>query len=188
MKILLVAPMVPAADGGGAIPVLLDAEVAGLSERNEVTLVTAVGEEPGEARGRRALLESGLDAHVVDRRQPARGRARRWRRRRGMAGAWAGGGCPGAPSGSPTPASRRSSTGSRAARRFDVIAVEDSSMSGFRLPAGVPTVYTQHEVLRPRPLEWPPGAPARLARLGLRRARLAPLGALPARGLAALRP
>ena len=42
---------------------------------------------------------------------------------------------------------------------FDVAVVEDSAMSGYRLPAGVPTLLTEHEVLRPRPIEWHPGAP-----------------------------
>ena len=30
-------------------------------------------------------------------------------------------------------------------------------MSVFRYPAGVPTVFTHHEVLRPRPVDWSPG-------------------------------
>jgi glycosyltransferase involved in cell wall biosynthesis len=46
---------------------------------------------------------------------------------------------------------------------FDVIAVEDSAMSVFRFPAGVPTVYTHHEVLRPRAVDWRPGPPSRWA-------------------------
>ncbi len=44
---------------------------------------------------------------------------------------------------------------------FDVAVVEDSAMSGFRLPAGAVAVLTEHEVLRPRPVDWSPGPPAR---------------------------
>ncbi len=61
-------------------------------------------------------------------------------------------------------------------------------MAGYRLPAGVPSLLTEHEVLRPRPIDWHPGAPRGLARLGIRRARLAQAAALPAAGLARLRP
>jgi len=34
-------------------------------------------------------------------------------------------------------------------------------MSVFRYPAGVPTVFTYHEVLQPRPVQWNPGPPRR---------------------------
>ena len=79
MKILIVAPMPPQPAGGGAIPVLLDAQIAGLRERNEVTLLSAVGEEPGEAEAARRLRDSGLDAHFADRRQtPPQGEISAW--------------------------------------------------------------------------------------------------------------
>jgi polysaccharide biosynthesis protein PslH len=158
MRVLLLAPMVPAAVGPGAIPVLLAAEVLGLSGRHELTLVTAVGDEPWEAGAAAALLDSGLDAHLVDRRQPASSRAR-WRRRLRLAGAWAGGRKPWRTVWFADPGLQEMLDRLTASRRFDVIAVEDSAMSGFRLPQGVPTVYTHHEVLRPRPIEHPPGAP-----------------------------
>jgi glycosyltransferase involved in cell wall biosynthesis len=48
-----------------------------------------------------------------------------------------------------------------AERSFDVVAVEDSAMSVFRYPPGLPSVYTHHEVLRPRPIDWRPGPPRR---------------------------
>jgi len=155
MKILIVAPMPPQAAGGGAIPVLLDAQIAGLRERNEVTLLSAVGEEPGEAEAAQRLRDSGLDAHFADRRQPGAPR-RRWRRRARMASAWAGG--------TPWRAVWFADPGIQAildrlgrSHEFDVAVVEDSAMSGYRLPAGVPSLLTEHEVLRPRPVEWNPG-------------------------------
>jgi glycosyltransferase involved in cell wall biosynthesis len=46
-----------------------------------------------------------------------------------------------------------------AERSFDVVAVEDSAMSVYRYPHGVPAVFTHHEVLRPRPVDWSPGSP-----------------------------
>jgi glycosyltransferase involved in cell wall biosynthesis len=156
MKILIVAPMPPQPAGGGAIPVLLDAQVAGLRERNEVTLVSAVGEEPGEAEAAQRLRDSGLDAHFADRRRPGAAR-RRWRRRGRMASAWA--------FGDPWRAVWFADPGIQAildrlerSHDFDVAVVEDSAMSGYRLPVGVPSLLTEHEVLRPRPVEWDPGS------------------------------
>ncbi|MBA3865468.1 MAG: glycosyltransferase [Solirubrobacterales bacterium] len=150
--------MVPAAGGPGAIPVLLHAEALGLGERHQLTLVTAVGDEPWEAEAAAVLLDSGLDVHLADRRQPVRSRAR-WRRRLRLAGAWAGGRTPWRTVWFADPALQEILNRLTATREFDVIAVEDSAMSGFRLPQGVPTVYTHHEVLKPRPIARPPGAP-----------------------------
>jgi glycosyltransferase involved in cell wall biosynthesis len=48
-----------------------------------------------------------------------------------------------------------------AERSFDVVAVEDSAMSVFRYPSGLPSVYTHHEVLRPRAVDWHAGSPRR---------------------------
>lgn len=160
MKILIVVPMPPQPAGGGAIPVLLDAQVAGLRERNEVTLVSAFGAEEGEAEAARRLRDSGLDVHFADRRQPPAAR-RRWRRRVRMASAWAGG--------TPWRAVWFADPGVQAildrlarSHEFDVAVVEDSAMSGYRLPAGVPSLLTEHEVLRPRPVKWSPGGARRL--------------------------
>jgi glycosyltransferase involved in cell wall biosynthesis len=158
MKILVVAPMPPQPAGGGAIPVLLDAQIAGLRERSEVTFVSAVGEEPGEAEAAERLRDSGLNAHFADRRQPRTARGR-WRRRGRMVGAWSVGGKPWravwfADPGIQTILDRLAGTHS-----FDVAVVEDSAMSGYRLPAGVPALLTEHEVLRPRPIDWHAGGP-----------------------------
>jgi polysaccharide biosynthesis protein PslH len=158
MKVLLLAPMVPAAGGPGAIPVLLQAEALGLSGRHELTLVAAVGDEPWEAEAAAALLDSGLDAHLADRRQPPRSRAR-WRRRLRLAGAWAGGRMPWRTVWFADPGLQEMLDRLTASREFDLIAVEDSAMSGFRLPRGIPTVYTHHEVLGPGALRRPPWGP-----------------------------
>ena len=158
MKILIVAPMPPQPAGGGAIPVLLDAQIAGLRERNEVTLLGAVGEEPGEAEAARRLRDSGLDAHFADRRQPTAAR-RRWQRRARMASAW-GGGTPWRAVWFADPGIQAILDRLARSHEFDVAVVEDSAMSGYRLPAGVPSLLTEHEVLRPRPVEWSSG-PAR---------------------------
>jgi hypothetical protein len=159
MKILIVAPMPPQAASGGAIPVLLDAQLAGLREGNEVTFVSAVGEEPGEAEAVKRLDELGLDAHFADRRQPRAGR-RRWRRRARMAATWCLDGRPWRAVWFADPGIQPILDRLAQTHNFDVAVVEDSAMAGFCLPASVPTVLTEHEVLRPRPVQWHPGSPS----------------------------
>jgi glycosyltransferase involved in cell wall biosynthesis len=156
VKILLVAPMVPRADGPGAIPLLLHSQLIGLRQRHEVTLVTAVGDEPGEAEAVSALRADGVDAHVADRRRPAQRRERRRRRLR-LARGWLGGSRPWRTVWFAEPGIQREIDRLTAAQRFDVAAVEDSSMAVYRFPAELPKVLTEHEVRRPRPIEWRPG-------------------------------
>jgi glycosyltransferase involved in cell wall biosynthesis len=157
MRVLLVVPVPPAADGAGAIPVLLHAELLGLKERHEVTLVTAIGDEPGEAEAVERLAGE-VEVHAADRRRPPPGMARRRRQLR-MAGAWARGRWPWRTVWYAAPGIQGILDRLAAEHSFDVVATEDSAMSVFRYPAGVPTVFTHHEVLRPRPVEWSPGPP-----------------------------
>jgi glycosyltransferase involved in cell wall biosynthesis len=157
MKVLLVVPVPPQADGAGAIPVLLHAELLGLAQRHEVTLVTAVGDEPGEAEAVQRL-QGGVETYVADRRRPPPGPRRRRRQLR-MTARWAQGRWPWRTVWFADPGIQRILDRLGAERSFDVVAVEDSAMSVFRYPSGVPTVFTHHEVLRPRPVDWHPGAP-----------------------------
>jgi glycosyltransferase involved in cell wall biosynthesis len=153
MRIMLVTSMVPDAGGIGAIPKLLAAQLQGLRERgHEVTLVTTFGEDPGQAEAAEALLGSGLDAHILDRRR-SRSARRRWRVRGELAATWAT---------EPWPwrvvcgAAGMQALIDRVARtrEFDVVAVEDSPMAVLRFPAGVPVVFTEHEAVRAAAAEW----------------------------------
>lgn len=157
MKVLLVAPVPPQADGAGAIPVLLHAELLGLQKRHEVTLVTAVGDEPGEEEAV-LRLRGEVELHVADRRRPPPGLQRRRRQLR-LATTWARGRWPWRTAWFAPPGIQRIVDRLGAERDFDVVAVEDSAMTVFRYPVGVPTVYTHHEVLRPRPVDWHTGSP-----------------------------
>jgi len=157
MRILIVAPVPPDPDGAGAIPILLHAQLSGLRERNELTFVSAVGDEPGEAAAA-AGLDSGVEAHFADRRQP-RTAASRWRRRLRLASAWLRG-TPWRAAWFAAPDIQTVLDRLARERDFDVVVVEDSAMADFRLPAGVPSFLTEHEVLRPRPVRWRPGSPA----------------------------
>jgi glycosyltransferase involved in cell wall biosynthesis len=166
---MLVTSMVPDAAGVGAIPKLLAAQLAGLRERrHEVTLVTTFGEDPGQAEAAAKLLDSDLDAHILDRRRSASAR-RRWRVRAELIATWARKRWPwrvvcGAAGMQPL-IDRVART-----RDFDVVAVEDNPMAVLRFPAGVPVVFTEHEAIR---------APA--SQLGAARLSERPLRALRAR-------
>lgn len=166
---MLVTSMVPDAAGVGAIPKLLAAQLQGLRERqHEITLVTTFGEDPGQAEAAAKLLDSGLDAHILDRRRSPSAR-RRWRVRGELAATWAREGWPwrvvcGAAG--MQPLIDQVARG----REFDVVAVEDNPMAVLRFPAGVPVVFTEHEAIR---------APA--SQLGAARLSERPLRALRAR-------
>lgn len=163
MRILLVTSMVPDAEGIGAIPKLLAAELEGLRERHEVTLLTTFGEDPGQAEAAARLARSDLDFHVVDRRRSS-SPARRWRVRAELAASWL-----------TRPWPWRVVCGAAgvqplidrvaAERSFDVIAVEDNPMAVLRFPAGVPVVFTEHEAIRAPAGQWQaPGGGERLQR------------------------
>jgi len=162
MKILIVAPMPPDPSGAGAIPILLHAQLSGLRERNDVTLVTAAGDEAGEAEALARLRAEGFDVRAADRRQP-RTAAGRWRRRARLAGTWLRG-TPWRTAWFAAPGVQRILDHLAESERFDVAVVEDSAMAGFRLPADTPSLLTEHEVLRPRQPSWRPGPPARWPR------------------------
>jgi glycosyltransferase involved in cell wall biosynthesis len=156
VKILLVTAMVPHPAGDGAIPVLLYAELVGLSRRHDLTLVTTVGDEPGEAAAAAELADAGFDIQWVDRRQPQSLRGR-WSRRWRLATAWLRTRWPWRTVWFAAPQVQAVLDRLAEERSFDVVAVEDSAMTVFNLPAGVPSVLTANEVLRPRPVDRRPG-------------------------------
>jgi hypothetical protein len=152
MRILLITSMVPDAEGIGAMPKLFAAQLDGLRERHEVTLVSTFGEDPGQAEAAARLLRSGLDAHIVDRRRSS-SPLRRWWVRAELAASWTTRRWPwrvvcGAAGVQPL-IDRLA-----AEREFDVIAVEDNPMAVLRFPPGVPTALTEHEAVRAPVSEW----------------------------------
>ncbi len=152
MRILLVTSMVPDAEGVGAIPKLLHAQLVGLRERHEVTLVAPYGEDPGQAAAAERLACSDLDAHFVDRRR-SRSSRRRWRVRAELAMTWAQRDWPwrvvSGVGGVQSLVDRIT-----AERQLDVVAVEDNPMSVLRFPASLPTVLTEHEAVRADAEAW----------------------------------
>ena len=153
MKILLVVSMVPQADGLGAIPKLLHAQLLGLRERNEVTVVGSFGDLPGQAEAAAELMRSpDVAAEFADRRRSGSAR-QRWRARTELATAWAGKQWPwravSATAGVQPVLDRVVAAG-----RFDVVALEEDLMSVLRLPAGVPRFLTEHEAFQAPASDW----------------------------------
>lgn len=152
MRILLVVSMVPEADGLGAIPKLLHAQLAGLRTRHQVTVVGSYGDLPGQAEAAQELMRADdLRAVFVDRRR-SRSVAQRWRVRAELAATWAGKRWPwrtvSATAGVQPAIDRVAGSG------FDVVALEEDLMSVLRLPAGVPTVLTEHEAVQAPAAGW----------------------------------
>jgi glycosyltransferase involved in cell wall biosynthesis len=153
MRILLVVSMVPQADGLGAIPKLLHAQLAGLRGRNQVTVVGSFGDLPGQVEAAQELMRApDLSAHFADRRRASSG-SRRWRVRGELAARWMT---------KPWPWRAVSATGGvqamvdRAAVEgpFDVVALEEDLMAVLRLPEGVPVVLTEHEAIQASAKGW----------------------------------
>lgn len=152
MKILMVAPMPPRPQAPGAIPLVLHAQISGLVERHQVTLATVAGPEPAEWEALDRVRELGVEVQAIRRVEPS-GWAR-WRRRWRFAGAWLGGLYPWRTIWYWEPGLQRILDRLLAERRFDLVAVEDNAMGIYRYRTTAPTIFTEYEVRRPRPVSW----------------------------------
>lgn len=144
--------MVPQAEGAGAISELLHAQVTGLRERHDLTLLTTFGDLQGQAEAAADLRRSGLDVHWADRRRSPSFR-RRWRVRAELATDWVGRRWPWR--------AVTSTAGLQpvldrvlAAGEFDVVAVEENTIAMLRLPPDLPTVLTEHEAFQAPAPDW----------------------------------
>jgi glycosyltransferase involved in cell wall biosynthesis len=157
MKILLLTPLPPDAHAPGAIPAVLYATLAGLSERHDVTVVTSPGPDASEFASVDALIRDGYDVRSVARHTA--GGAGRWARRARMASGWLFGGAPWRTTWFCEPRLQAVIDDLLAHDRFDVVAVEDNAMASFRLRTDAAVVLTEHEVRRARSVDWHPGRP-----------------------------
>lgn len=152
MNILLVTPMPPQAQAPGAIPLVLHAQLTALMCRHQVTLVTPVGTDPGEAEAAARLRRQGIEVHALPLMDAAADR--RWQRRRQLAGDWLIGGYPWRTAWFRSAALQGALDELLATPRFDIIQVEDNAMASYAYRTRTPTVLTEHEVRRPRPVNW----------------------------------
>jgi glycosyltransferase involved in cell wall biosynthesis len=152
MRILFVIPVPPRSEAPGAIPRVLQATLIGLRERHDVTVVTAAGDEDGEMEAAESMSRLGVVSHVVDRRRPEG--PRRWSRRLRLASTWAQGSSPWRTVWLADPRIQQVVERLVAESQFDVLVAEDNAMGVFRFPPQVPSVLTEHEVRRPRPVRY----------------------------------
>ena len=157
MRVLLVTPVPPDRSAPGAIPVLLHAKLTALAERNEVTVLTPAGPEEQEHRSVAALRAEGWHVMAVSR-HGATGVAR-WARRARMAAAWAGRGWPCRTVWFHEPRVQPVLDALLGSGRYDVVGVEDNAMASYQLQGSVASVLTEHEVRKPRPVDWRLGPP-----------------------------
>ncbi len=158
MRILLVTPMPPQPEAPGAIPLVLYAELIGLLPRHSITLVTVAGPDPAEWAAVDRLQAMEIDVHAVRRTNP-RGLPR-WRRRWRWATKWLQGRWPWRTIWFWEPEVQHILDRLLAERAFDLIIVEDNAMGIYRYDTSAPCLFTEHEVRRPRPIDWHAGTPA----------------------------
>ncbi|MEY2434883.1 MAG: polysaccharide biosynthesis protein PslH, partial [Acidimicrobiaceae bacterium] len=155
MKILLLTPIPPDRGAPGAIPAMLHAELTGLAERNDVTLVTPAGPDPVELAAVDRLGTAGTQIHSVHRHMDPR----RWARRARMSRAWLRGQLPWRTVWFHEPTLQPLLDQLLADHHFDVVAVQDNSMAMYQLNTTAATILTEHEARRPRSMQWQPGPP-----------------------------
>ena len=158
MNILLVAPMPPQPQATGAIPLVLYAQLTGLMAHHAVTLVTAAGPDRSEWAALDRLQIMGVDVQAVRRSEP-HGLAR-WQRRWRWASTWLKGKVPWRTIWFWEPAVQRILDRLLTERSFDLIIVEDNAMGIYQYGTSTPTIFTEHEVRRPRSINWHAGSPS----------------------------
>jgi glycosyltransferase involved in cell wall biosynthesis len=152
MKILLITPMPPQAQAPGAIPLVLYAELIGLMERHQVTLVTLAGREPGEKEAVERLSTLSIQLHVLWREQ-LHG-IQKWRQRWRMASTWLKGKYPWRTIWFWEPELQNKLNELLSSSSYDLILVDDNAMGIYEYQTSRPILFTEYEVRRPRPINW----------------------------------
>ncbi len=152
MNILLVTPMPPQAQAPGAIPLVLHARLTALLCRHQVTLVTPIGTDPGEAQAAAELKGQGIEVYAPP--LMGNGVRERWQRRGQLAGDWLTGRYPWRTAWFRSAAVQQVLDELLATQRYDVIQVEDNAMAGYTYRTQTPAVLAEYEVRRPRRPNW----------------------------------
>lgn len=155
MNILLVAPMPPQPQAPGAIPLVLYAELIGLMSRHDITLVTVAGPDRSEWAALDHLQAMGVEIQAVRRSEP-RGLAH-WQRRWRWASTWLKGKIPWRTIWFWEPEVQAILNHLLAERSFDLVIIEDNAMGIYQYDTPAPVIFTEHEVRRPRPINWHAG-------------------------------
>lgn len=152
MKILLVTPMLPRKEPDNAAFLVMYASLTSLAPRHRMTLVTVAGPNPADRGALDDLRALGVDVQVIWRSEPYGMNS--GKQRLLLASAWLRSRYP------------RSTIWFRDIRiqqildrllteqHFDLIQVEDNAAGIYRYPPMIPTILVEHEVRRPRPIQW----------------------------------
>jgi len=168
MNILIATPMPPQPEATGAIPLVLYAELVGLMARHSITLVTVAGPDPAEWAAVDRLKAQGIQVLAVKRTNPHG--LQRWRRRWRWGIKWLEGRWPWRTIWFWEPEVQTILDQVLARRIFDLIIIEDNAMGIYRYASSAPRLFTEHEVRRPRSIDWHIGSIANLGRWLLREA------------------
>lgn len=166
MRILLVTPMPPRQQAPGAIPLVLHAQLQGLSLHHTVTLATIAGPDPAERAAVARLRAAGFEVHAALRSNARRfGNMRtQWR----VVSKWVGSRYPRRTAWFWDHRMQELLDELLARREFDLLQIEDNAMGAYRYRTNAPTVFTEHEVRRPRTLTLRPQAGESRAHAALR--------------------
>jgi glycosyltransferase involved in cell wall biosynthesis len=153
MKILMMTPRPPQANGAGGPGIVIHAQLLGLAARHEVTLLTLAGPDADHREALAQLRAAGIETHAVWRTQPAG--LQLWRRRVWLAGAWLGTRYPWLAVLNWDRRAQALLDRLLAERPFDLLHVSDKAELGiYRYRLGIPRLLTDHEVRHPRPVAW----------------------------------
>ncbi len=151
----MVAPMPPQEQGAGAIPRVLFAELTGLTASgHQVTVVTVAGPDPAEWSAVEDLRKTGLEVAAVRREELGRWSWARWRRRWRFASAWLSGKYPWRTVWFWEPSLQVVLDKLLSERSFDLVIVEDNAMGIYKYNTTQPVLFSEHEVRRPRAVNW----------------------------------
>jgi glycosyltransferase involved in cell wall biosynthesis len=144
----------PSAKSRGGRPQATHASLLELSRRHAITLVTQAGGDPSDRDAIAMWRAAGVDVRVVA--WPRYRGVRLWVRRMRLATSWLTGREPWK---NVLYRDRRIQNildQLLSEKRVDLVLVEDNLMGGYDLQTQLPVVLTEHEVRRPRRVEWRP--------------------------------
>ncbi len=131
---------------------VLYAELIGLMEHNQVSLVTIAGLEPGEKEAIEELKKLHIPLYVIWR-EKLQG-FQKWHRRWRFASTWLSGKYPWRTIWFWEPDLQNLLDELLIKNNYDLVVVEDNAMGVYKYRTSVPLIFTEHEVRRPRSVDW----------------------------------
>ncbi len=152
MRILMVTPMPPQPQPTNGVPLVTYAQLLGMRERHDITLATIAGPDPAEHAAVDALRAAGVNVWAARRVAPLG--LQRWQRRVRLASMIMGGKYPFRTGWYWEPQLQRLLDRLLFEHQFDVVQLHDNATGIYRYRTHAPIVLTEHEVRRPRKVDW----------------------------------